>query len=73
MKFIDEATIEAHSGKGGDGVVAFSHGLGCGMEMSGEPIDLLRRTIAGYARHVNIAATLIIGLGCERNQIANLM
>ncbi|HUS96423.1 MAG TPA: altronate dehydratase family protein [Hyphomicrobiaceae bacterium] len=56
-----------------DGVVAFSHGLGCGMEMSGEPMDLLRRTIAGYARHVNVAATLIIGLGCERNQIAGLM
>ena len=56
-----------------DGVVAFSHGLGCGMEMSGEPMDLLRRTIAGYARHVNVAATLIIGLGCERNQISGLM
>jgi len=56
-----------------DGVVAFSHGLGCGMEMSGEPMDLLRRTIAGYARHVNVAATLIVGLGCERNQIAGLM
>ena len=56
-----------------DGVVAFNHSLGCGMEMSGEPMDLLRRTIAGYARHVNVSATLIIGLGCERNQIAGLM
>ncbi len=56
-----------------DGVVAFSHGLGCGMEMSGEPMDLLRRTIAGFACHANIAATLIVGLGCERNQIAGLM
>lgn len=29
-----------------DGVVALSHGMGCGMEMSGEPMDLLRRTMA---------------------------
>ena len=56
-----------------DGVVAFSHGLGCGMEMSGEPMDLLRRTIAGFATHANIAAALIVGLGCERNQVEGLM
>ena len=56
-----------------DGVVALSHGLGCGMEMSGEPMDLLRRTLGGYARHPNFAAVLIIGLGCERNQIAGLL
>ncbi len=56
-----------------DGVVALSHGLGCGMEMSGEPMELLRRTIGGYARHPNFAATLIIGLGCERNQLSGLM
>jgi altronate hydrolase len=56
-----------------DGVVAFSHSLGCGMEMSGEPMALLRRTIAGYARHANLAAALIVGLGCERNQLGELM
>ena len=56
-----------------DGVVAFSHSLGCGMEMSGEPMDLLRRTIAGYAKHANVAATLIVGLGCERNQLDGLV
>src|SRR5688572_30778440 len=56
-----------------DGVVAFAHGTGCGMEMTGEPMDLLRRTMAGYARHANIAASMIIGLGCERNQIKGLM
>jgi altronate hydrolase len=56
-----------------DGVVAFAHGTGCGMEMNGEPIDLLRRTLGGYARHANLAAALIVGLGCERNQIGNLM
>jgi altronate hydrolase len=56
-----------------DGVVAFSHSIGCGMEMSGEPMALLRRTMAGYARHPNLAAALIVGLGCERNQLAGLM
>jgi altronate hydrolase len=56
-----------------DGVVGLSHGLGCGMEMSGEPMQLLRRTLAGYARHPNFAAVLIIGLGCERNQLAGLL
>ncbi len=56
-----------------DGVVAFAHGIGCGMEMTGEPMQLLRRTMAGYARHPNLAAALIIGLGCERNQLQGLM
>ena len=56
-----------------DGVVAFSHDIGCGMEMSGEPMELLRRTMAGYARHPNLAAALIVGLGCERNLLKGLM
>jgi altronate hydrolase len=56
-----------------DGVCAFAHGTGCGMEMTGEPMDLLRRTLAGYARHANLAGALIVGLGCERNQINGLL
>jgi altronate hydrolase len=56
-----------------DGVVAFSHALGCGMEMTGEPMALLRRTLGGYIRHPNLAAVLVVGLGCERNQIGGLM
>ncbi|HEV8029523.1 MAG TPA: altronate dehydratase family protein [Stellaceae bacterium] len=56
-----------------DGVVALGHGTGCGMGSEGEPMDLLRRTIAGYARHPNFAGVLILGLGCESNQIAGLM
>ena len=43
------------------------------MEMTGEPMQLLRRTMAGYARHPNLAAALVIGLGCERNQLKGLM
>ncbi len=56
-----------------DGVVALSHGMGCGMEMSGEPMDLLRRTMGGYACHANFAGVLIVGLGCERNQLDALL
>ena len=56
-----------------DGVVALSHGTGCGMEMTGEPMNLLRRTMAGYARHANFAGVMVIGLGCERNQLAGFM
>ena len=55
-----------------DGVAAFTHSSGCGMELSGEPMDLLRRTLAGYIRHPNMAAVLVVGLGCERNQISTL-
>ncbi|MFY0634150.1 MAG: altronate dehydratase [Vannielia sp.] len=52
-----------------DGVVAFVHQQGCGMEMTGEPMDLLRRTLAGYIRHPNTAGALVCSLGCERNNL----
>lgn len=56
-----------------DGVVALGHGTGCGMASEGEAMDLLRRTIAGYARHPNFAGVVILGLGCEANQIGGLL
>ena len=52
------------------GVVSFVHEQGCGMEMTGEPMDLLRRTLAGYIRHPNVAGALVVSLGCERNNLA---
>ncbi len=55
-----------------DGVVALTHGSGCGMAGSGEGMDILRRTLSGYARHPNFAGLLVIGLGCEVNQISAL-
>ncbi|MBE7201813.1 MAG: UxaA family hydrolase, partial [Parafilimonas terrae] len=51
-----------------DGVVALTHKTGCGMAM-GEPLRLLRRTLAGYARHANFSHIVMVGLGCEVNQI----
>src|SRR5207249_2679720 len=56
-----------------DGVAAFAQTSGCGMSSPSEHFDLLRRTIAGYARHPNLAGVLIVGLGCERNQVADLV
>lgn len=56
-----------------DGVVALTHKSGCGMASDGEAIDLLRRTMAGYARHPNFYAVQVVGLGCEANQVNNLL
>nr|WP_315591426.1 altronate dehydratase family protein [uncultured Cupriavidus sp.] len=56
-----------------DGVAAFAQSSGCGMSSPSEHFDMLRRTIAGYARHPNLAGVLIVGLGCERNQVASLV
>lgn len=56
-----------------DGVVALTHGTGCGMASEGLGMDVLRRTVAGYARHPNFAGVLLLGLGCESNQINRLM
>jgi altronate hydrolase len=54
-----------------DGVVALTHKTGCGMTEK-EPLRLLRRTLAGYARHVNFSHVVVLGLGCEVNQIRGL-
>lgn len=52
-----------------DGVVPITHSVGCGMASEGYGMDILRKTIAGYMRHPNFAAVVIIGLGCEANQM----
>ena len=56
-----------------DGVVAITHGTGCGMAPGGDGLAILRRTIAGYARHPNLAGVVVIGLGCEDNQVPDLV
>ncbi len=52
-----------------DGVVPFVHGTGCGMADAGDGFEALQRVMWGYARHPNIAGVLMVGLGCEINQI----
>lgn len=56
-----------------DGVVALTHGAGCATGSEGEPLKVLRRTLGGYARHANFGGLMMVGLGCETNQIGGLM
>ena len=56
-----------------DGVIALTHGSGCGTAAHGDGWDYLRRSIAGYTRHPNIAGTLLLGLGCEINQLDGMV
>lgn len=51
-----------------DGVIAVTHKSGCAVEEGGEDHLALERVLAGYARHPNVAAYVVIGLGCEVNQ-----
>lgn len=52
-----------------DGVFAFLHPYGCS-QMGGDSI-LTQKTLAGLANNPNAAGVLILGLGCENNQIEN--
>jgi altronate hydrolase len=56
-----------------DGVIALTHSGGCAMSDTDEGALVLRRTIAGYADHPNFAANLLLGLGCEANQISGIV
>ncbi|WP_182086505.1 altronate dehydratase family protein [Aureimonas sp. ME7] len=53
-----------------DGVVALTHGQGCALNLKTEGYAYLARTLSGYARNPNFGAILMIGLGCESNQIS---
>jgi altronate hydrolase len=54
-----------------DNVVAFPHQFGC--SQLGGDLDRTRRLIAGLARHPNAGGVLILGLGCESNQLSKLL
>ena len=56
-----------------DGVIALPHPEGCGINTNGEGMDMLRRTMVGFAKHPNFAGVLFVGLGCEQNQISILV
>ncbi len=56
-----------------DGVVPIVHGTGCGMSSKDEGYATLFRTLAGYAQHPNFGGILLIGLGCEVMQVADLV
>mgnify|MGYP001208106993 CR=1 FL=1 len=56
-----------------DGVVAFTHGGGCGMQFGGEGHATLNRVMGGMARHPNIGGYVLIGLGCETATLGYLL
>lgn len=56
-----------------DGVVAITHKAGCAMQYDGSDHRQLDRTLAGFARHPNVAAYILIGLGCETGQAMHLI
>lgn len=68
-----EVPLETYADRGVDGIIALTHGTGCGMASSGEGFDVLRRTLTGYAQHPNVGALVVIGLGCEVNAMTSLV
>jgi altronate hydrolase len=56
-----------------DGVVAITHKGGCAMQYDGPDHHQLDRTLAGFARHPNVAAYILLGLGCETGQAIHLI
>ncbi|CAH2603287.1 Altronate hydrolase [Rhodovastum atsumiense] len=55
-----------------DGVVSIPQTMGCAVGNDSEAMEIMRRTMGGYIRHPNFAAVIVVGLGCESNQIASL-
>jgi len=55
-----------------DGVVAFTHKGGCSYDPN-HGHEILQRVIAGMARHPNIGGYVLVGLGCEVNQVPGLV
>jgi altronate hydrolase len=56
-----------------DGVVAITHKSGCAMQYDGPDHHQLDRTLAGFAKHPNVAAYILVGLGCETGQAIHLI
>jgi altronate hydrolase len=60
-----------HAGRGVDGVYAFSHPFGC--SQLGDDLSATRRVLAALAAHPNAGGVLVVGLGCENNQLSALL
>ena len=56
-----------------DGVIGLTHKSGCAMQQGGEAIEQLQRTLAGMAAHPNVGAYILLGLGCESNQVREMI
>lgn len=69
--FAQSGALDAYSNV--DGIVPITHSFGCCIDHDGEGIRQLRRTLGGYVRHPNFAGVVVIGLGCEANQMAAML
>ncbi len=72
----ERLAVEAHRelaipGSGIDGVYAFPHPFGC--SQLGDDLQHTRKVLAGLVNHPNAAAVLIVGLGCENNQLVTFL
>src|SRR3546814_1535668 len=65
-----EASDRRHRGRI-DGVNAFTHPFGC--SQLGEDLNGTRAILAALASHPNAGGVLLVGLGCESNQIDRLI
>jgi altronate hydrolase len=54
-----------------DGVVAIPHNKGCGCQ-DGSTIDVMLRTLSNYADHPNVGGVVLIDLGCEKTNLAQV-
>jgi altronate hydrolase len=54
-----------------DGVHAFAHPYGC--SQLGDDLGHTRQLLAGLMRHPNAGGVLVLGLGCENNQMDALL
>ena len=77
---VSRAVADHFNNKGGldgfpnvDGVVAITHAGGCATSTVSQGYHLLTRVLAGYATNPNVAGVVMIGLGCETNQIPAIL
>lgn len=54
-----------------DGIHAFAHPFGC--SQLGDDLDATRALLAALACHPNAGGVLLVGLGCESNQLSRLV
>lgn len=68
---IQQRIVQSYPGI--DGAMALSHASGCAMDSNGIGLKTLQRTLAGWVGNPNFAGVLLVGLGCETNQIASFL
>jgi altronate hydrolase len=67
LKIAAEAQQRFGGGEGIDGIFAMTHPFGC--SQLGDDLERTQKILAGLVRHPNAAGVLLIGLGCENNQM----